>query len=106
MRLKRGVRLDELKPQTVLACLIAEPILKSHGVELVVTAGSDGTHKANSKHYSGEAFDIRSHDLDPKLRVPVVEDLKAALGWDFDVILEDFGGPNEHIHIEYDPKGV
>ena len=32
---------------------------------LVVTSGKDSVHSANSKHYKGEAVDLRIADLDP-----------------------------------------
>lgn len=38
------------------------------GSPLVVTSGNDGQHMAHSKHYSNEAIDLRSRDLNPTER--------------------------------------
>jgi hypothetical protein len=34
-----------------------------------------------------------------------VQEVKGSLGIHFDVVLEGIGTPNEHLHVEYDPKG-
>jgi hypothetical protein len=52
-------------------------------------------------------LDFRTHGLeelgiDPLVLLVAIRD---ALGDDFDCLLEDHFGPNEHIHAEWDPKG-
>lgn len=64
---------------------------------MTITSAKDGIHMKNSKHYSGEAIDIRK--LDMKNVNVVVEKIKEYLGKNYDVINE-----KTHIHIEYDPK--
>jgi len=69
----------------------------------VITSANDGTHKAESLHYSGQALDFRTHGLrekgiDPASLVAVIA---ATLGPDFDVLLEDPSTINEHIHVEW-----
>jgi len=67
--------------------------------EMVVTAGFDGKHMAGSKHYEGNAFDMRSRIYtDYELRT-LLDNLRENLGTDYDVVDEV-----SHIHIEYDPK--
>lgn len=68
--------------------------------ELVITAGTDGHHMVGSKHYIGDALDIRISNLLPGQLKFVVDHLKSDLGKDYDVIVEV-----DHIHVEYDPKG-
>jgi hypothetical protein len=66
---------------------------------LVITSAADGTHMDGSKHYSGEALDLRIWHLpDP---AAAAEELQRRLGDDYDVVY----GPNHstHIHVEYDP---
>lgn len=97
MKLKPGVRVLGLRPEIVIAVQIAESIAVRHGQELVVTSGIDGSHSRGSEHYKGDAFDMRIWFFaDPRA---VRDDLAAAMGADFDVILE-----RDHIHVEYDPK--
>jgi hypothetical protein len=71
---------------------------------LVVTSVTDGQHSPNSLHYKGLAFDFRSHDLANGRKLQVHGALRHHLGPDFDVILEALNTPNEHFHVEYDPK--
>lgn len=66
---------------------------------LVITAGSDGMHMTGSRHYTGEAIDLRSKTLGA-LTPSLVAMLRAELGPQFTVLLEDEGLPNEHIHAQ------
>lgn len=107
IRLKPGVKLKNLQPQTVLLIVAMDAAYQYVGLKnCVVTSCNDGTHMPESKHYAGEAADFRTHNLraynvNPVIIVQLVRD---CLGGDFDVILEGAGTPNEHIHGEYDPK--
>lgn len=95
LKVKAGVRPRNL----VIAAAIANTaeLLR---LELVITSGTDGRHKRNSKHYSGEALDMRTSNLS-KLDIPrVMRVLEKRLGPDYEVLLE-----SDHIHIEHDPKG-
>jgi hypothetical protein len=109
--LKAGVSLKDLQPQIVLAMLIVKDLLNDKGLRsFTVTSCNDSTHMKGSLHYKGLAFDTRTHDITLSNRGIWLEqlksDIKNALGDEFDVILEDLNGPNEHIHTEYDPKPV
>lgn len=99
MKLKKGVKLDNLKPQTVVAMMIADSIYKKHNQELIVTAGSDGNHMKGSKHYTGEAFDSRTSCFNDDERVAVHIELKQELDELYDILDEI-----DHFHIEFDPK--
>ena len=108
MRLKSNVRLSGLVPQMVLAAIVVEGVMRGYGVECVITSANDSTHGTGSLHHRDNlcrALDFRTHfaalnGLEDSLRATV----KDALGCDFDVVLEDKDGPEEHLHIEYDPK--
>lgn len=69
--------------------------------EVTITSGTDGTHMKGSKHYSGNAIDIRSRDMMNKTKVARELDrqIKLKYAFKYDVIEE-----KDHIHIEYDPK--
>ena len=64
---------------------------------MTVTSARDGKHMKGSKHYTGEAIDIRTRDMVDEIGTAQV--IKRYLGKDYDVIFE-----KDHIHIEYDPK--
>lgn len=95
MKLKPGVDVSLLTPQAVLILLAASRLRP----DLTVTSGCDGKHKKGSKHYEGNAVDIRTRGYTADQNVQFVADLKAALGRDFDIVLE-----SDHVHAEYDPK--
>jgi hypothetical protein len=78
---------------------VVNSVYKKNMYELVITSVSDGVHKADSKHYEGLAFDCRTRDLSTRATIDIVDDCRAALGKDFDVVLE-----KDHLHVEYDPK--
>jgi hypothetical protein len=97
MRLKPGVRVLGIKPELLLAIMIAERAF--HPNELVITSLMDGTHSRGSEHYTGMAFDARTRDVAESRAKELAHSIGAALGSDYDVILEP-----SHLHIEYDPK--
>ncbi len=95
-------------PQLALAVSIVHSVLAARGVPLVITSMNDGTHNAHSArhprslHYEGRAFDFRLPSRttgDAGTDAAVKLDLAAALGSDFDLVLE-----GDHFHVEWDPK--
>lgn len=101
MELKRGVQLTALSPQILLGVMAANEEYAKHKTELVITSCTDGKHSNNSRHYRGDAVDLRTRNLlEPDATGPkIVEALKRKLGRDFDILFE-----GDHIHMEYDPK--
>ena len=69
------------------------------GKGVVVTSILDGKHKDGSKHYVGEAFDLRSFIYTKDEIAWLEKEFKNALGTDYDVIYE-----TDHFHVEHDPK--
>lgn len=97
---RAGVRMDiSMSKMAALALSVADNLsmkLLSRGV--VVTSVLDGRHKAGSKHYEGNAFDLRTW-IYTEMEVSLfVGELQRALGVDYDVINEV-----DHIHVEFDP---
>ena len=90
MKLKPGASLDGAQPVLLDGLSRLDALWLKHGMELTVTAGTDGKHMAGSKHYDGLAAD---------LRFPLRDEIKAALGPGWDVVWE-----KDHIHVENDPK--
>lgn len=99
LSIKSGVRTHGLTTPIVLAVVVAEGVYRELGHDLVLTAGIDGKHSTSSKHYSGNAVDLRSRILPEGVAAKAVALLKDRLGNDYDVIHE-----TDHIHIEHDPK--
>lgn len=66
--------------------------------EMVVTSIRDGKHMKGSKHYTGDAIDVRSRDLSDKDKTWFVTVIKRHFDKWLDVVVE-----KDHIHIEYDP---
>lgn len=108
--LKSGVSLKGLQAQTTLAIFAVHELFMSKGIKFVVTSCNDGVHMLGSLHYKGFAFDIRTHDITLLNRgtylTGLTKEVKDMLGVEFDVLLEDLGGPNEHMHVEFDPKPI
>ena len=102
--LKPSVRLLGLRPEMLAGWMIAASVYATRGWDCIVTTATDGAHMVGSKHYAGTALDFRMHHITAEARAPLVDGLRAALGPDFDVLWESRGTPNEHVHVEWDPK--
>ena len=99
MKLKAWVRVQGIRPEIMLAIMVADQIwreLGQHGV--TVTSVIEGRHSSHSDHYRGDAIDLRIWDIDAKTAAGRLED---GLGEDYFVLLE-----NDHIHVSYRPKSI
>ena len=100
MELKPGVDPTGVQGELLLALIVAERIIeRMAGAKLIITSLRDGQHSAGSLHYQGKAADVRTRDIEEKLRAPVAEEIARMLGAKYDVVLE-----GDHLHIEFDPK--
>lgn len=71
------------------------------GRDLTITSGCDGVHSGPSDpHFSGNAYDIRTHDLAIDVQLRVFTLLTQRLGPRFYVLHEDQGTDNDHIHVQ------
>ncbi len=69
--------------------------------ELVITSMNDGKHMEGSRHYTDEAIDIRTHNFESReQKIEFCMRFGDMLGPKFTVLLENFGKPNEHIHVQ------
>ncbi len=101
---KHGVSPRGLRAPALLALLDVQPVFDAEGVDTVVTSTTDGEHTVKrSKHYSGDAVDLRSKHLRAIRREVVLEKLKQILGSDFVVLFESPDKPWQHYHIHYAP---
>jgi hypothetical protein len=99
LSLKPGVRITGMRPEILLAAVAAMEVYKAAGHDLTITACVDGKHTTCSLHYAGAAIDLRTRDVPAGDVSKLIAQIKAALGDDFDVLLEV-----DHIHIEFQPK--
>lgn len=107
MKLKPGVNPFGLRPELLLALIVADDVWAECGFDLTVTSLNDGHHGQASLHYSGAGADLRTWESadgtqwSEQLKRDVAERLRDALGNnpDYDVVVEA-----THIHIEHQPK--
>ena len=99
-RIKTGVDVTGLRPEMVPALLAAYGIRAVLlGGDLVLTSAREGDHRSGSRHFVGLALDFRTRDLLPRERSRFASELRAALGDQYDVLLE-----GDHLHVEFDPR--
>lgn len=93
IKIKTGVAPRNL----IIAAAIAN-VAEELKMTLWITSGIDGAHMVGSKHYIGEALDMRRSNLVGKEDF-VIDKIQKRLGKNYQIILE-----KTHIHIEYDPN--
>ena len=69
------------------------------GRDSVVTYTTNGRHMKLSRHYSGNAIDLRTRDMTLRQVNKAQKMLRKNLGPQYDIVIE-----RTHIHLEYDPK--
>lgn len=103
MRIKKGVKVEGIRDPIFHAILKIDDLYLSYGVKggVVLTSIMDGVHMKGSRHYTGDAVDIRTWDL-PDVVTPLQasDTIRDSLDTGYDVVLE-----KDHIHVEWDPKG-
>lgn len=102
MLLKIGVTFEKAKPPAWYAMGFVDALSKLFtGDQATMTSITDGKHGQGSKHYDGVAIDIRTRDLRKEQIDSLYMLLREHLDpYGFDTVLE-----NDHIHVEFDPKG-
>lgn len=72
---------------------------------VTITSAMDGVHGPRSFHYALRAIDLRTKNFPSRsATLAFVDQLRAAFGSEYDILYEAVGTPNEHIHIEWDPR--
>jgi hypothetical protein len=102
---KPGVLYTTIAPggHRILAAI--DYVAEGENNDLTITSACDGEHSGpGDPHHRGEAYDVRTHDLDNKDEV--LRQIQFYLGSEFFfAFLEDPGTANEHIHVQV-RKGV
>lgn len=106
MRIKdRSVKVNGICKEIFEAIVIIDWVCAKYGVEGVITCGSEMTavHGPNSKHYTGEAVDLRSRDLLALGGQSKIDEFMAEvtsnIGPGYDMVYE-----GDHYHLEWHPK--
>jgi len=99
LRLKNDVNTIGIRPEILLAIMVADGIYQAEGFELVITSLNDSTHADTSRHYQGMAVDFRTRDFTGAIARHITEKLRQALGRHYFVLNE-----SDHIHIGYQPR--
>jgi len=100
LSLKAGVLPRGMSTEILLAVIVANDVYTGMGVDLVLTSIVDGSHSRGSRHYQGDAIDLRTRNFPTDADAKTASDrIRERLGADYDVVLE-----GNHIHVEYDPK--
>lgn len=96
--IKKGVRVEGLRPEILLAIINANDWFMAEGLKMTITSGTEGRHSNRSKHYIGQAVDLRTNHLGDGAQLRLRQWI-AELGADYDIVQE-----SSHLHIEFDPK--
>lgn len=97
MRMKSGISVQGLKPEMLIALMVAEETYTFHGYSMVLTSGTEGKHSKASRHYIGMAIDLRTRYFgSPAEKRLILKDLREALGSEFVVVSH-----KTHFHIQF-----
>jgi hypothetical protein len=108
---KKGVTWEGVEPEVMVGLAIVYSIFKKHGIDMLTVTSTRydfSGHMKGSKHYEGQAIDIRSNNLTEDVKLGILHDASMMLfnlyKRDYDFILESIGKKTEHFHLEFDPK--
>ena len=92
-------------PRALLLMAAVANVARDLAWNVTITSGTDGSHRSNSKHYSGEALDIRTKNFPTRrAKQEFITAVLLRLGPDYEMFLESEGKPQEHVHVEFDPR--
>lgn len=109
LRLKNDPPDHRVRLHPDLAMFIANRIVEQtydkYGYDCEITSSVDGDHMVGSFHPKGKALDYKTNHVSTVIMLKIAAEVRGKLGPDFDVL---FGDPNHknHMHVEFDPKGV
>lgn len=100
MILKKGVRLQGIKPELLAGLMVVDTIYKSYDRELVITEIAPTVdHADRSDHNDGRGADLRTSYFPEEIKKQVFNSIKDALGDDF-LLIEH----TSHFHLGWRPK--
>lgn len=99
LSLVNGASIRGIGNEILFAANVISSMYFSMGYDCMITSGVNGEHSRGSEHYKGDALDFRTRHMRAGDAARLTEEVRIALGKDFDVVLE-----RTHLHVEYDPK--
>ena len=100
LSMKVGVNPIGVRPEILLAVMIAEGVFAEEGYDCIVTSFNDSVHSDTSRHYLGMAIDFRTKHLpNDAIAREIAEELRKRLGRHYLVLFE-----HNHIHVGYKPR--
>jgi len=99
--IKEGASIAGCRAEILIAYIsVITQVFRDHGKDAVITSGTEEYKHSvkRSRHYSGDALDIRSRWFDASEKSAILMQLQNKLGKDFVVLLE-----SNHFHIHYAP---
>lgn len=102
IEVKYGVEFKVIAPAGYLILQALKDASKKLGFDLTITSGTDGVHSGpGDPHFSGEAYDIRTHDFLPVVKRNILDAIMANLDRArFFGFIESPDDDAEHIHIQ------
>ncbi len=99
---KDGVEFSRIAPGGFRILAAIETVSNRLGITVTITSGSDGMHSGLADpHHRGEAYDVRSHDMDQKTKETFLEGVLTLLGESqFFGFVESPDTENEHFHFQ------
>jgi hypothetical protein len=95
-----GTIKDEMQP--AIDAVVA--VWRMHSLKIpTITSIEDGKHGPNSLHPYGLAIDFRLNDINLSLHSQLRSQVSAILGSKYDVVHENHGSANDHLHVEASP---
>jgi len=101
LRIKSGVRLTGVKPELVIGIIRVLGVFESYDIDMWLTSVVDGVHREGSRHYAGEAFDIRTTHLATKTKANILRAVRAALGGTEFRLYDEAQTKQPHWHISW-----
>ncbi len=101
--IKNTVKLFGIQPEMVIVHSIIQRIFSNYGYGCVITSGLDSHEGRISLHNEGLALDYRTKHIPDDVCARLVEELRMHLP-QCDLGIHSPGTPNEHLHVEFDPK--
>jgi hypothetical protein len=115
LTLKGDVQLKKLSTHILLADLVVALVYAKHGLDCEITSGTEGDHKMDSKHCTGDAHDFKTRHVPSNLLTPILDETTDALPG-YRVIYEGPSKPKgwpdaffihseaPHMHVEFHPE--
>lgn len=101
VNVKPGVQFSMIAPGGFCILSAIQRAAVACGIDLTITSGTDGEHSGPADpHHTGNAYDVRTHDMTPEQKDQVLSAITTVLGSRFYGFLEAPGSDNEHLHVQ------